>query len=59
MDNYILNVVMVLVTMWIVRKFWNLFYEKRKISFWSIGAWVIFFYFRCFFMRDREMLICG
>ena len=32
-ENHILNFVMVIASVWIVNKFWQCFYEKKKTSF--------------------------
>ena len=37
----ILNIVMVITTMWIVNRFWGSFYEKKKRSIYILSAWVL------------------
>ena len=43
MSNYILNTAMVITTMWIVRRFWSIFYEKKKTSILIVmdNLWII------------------
>ena len=64
MDTYILNVAMVIATMWIVGRFWSIFFEKKKKSFWSVTIWIVFGLFQLFFhlqQRDTSiwMTICN
>lgn len=60
MSNYILNIAMVITTMWIVRRFWNIFYKKKKTSSWSVMIWVIFGLFQTYLhirQEDADMLM--
>ena len=45
MSNYILNTAMVITTMWVVRRFWSIFYEKKKTSIFNCNdmdnLWII------------------
>lgn len=42
----ILNIVMVIATIWIVKRFWGSFYEKKNSSILSISAWIAFCFFQ-------------
>ncbi|MFG6323696.1 MAG: GHKL domain-containing protein [Lachnospiraceae bacterium] len=60
MSNYILNIAMVITTMWIVRRFWNIFYKKKKTSSWSVMIWMIFGLFQTYLhirQEDADMLM--
>ena len=60
MSNYILNIAMVITTMWIVRRFWDIFYEKKKTSFWIVMIWIIFGLFQTYLhikQEDANMLM--
>lgn len=64
MDMYILNVTMVIATMWIVERFWRIYYEKKKNSFWAVMIWIAFGLYQLFFhLRHRNtniwMTICN
>lgn len=62
MSNYILNITMVITTMWIIKRFWNIFYEK--IFFWIVMIWIIFGLFQIYLHIKQEdanmlMTICN
>lgn len=44
----ILNITMVIVTMWIVKNFLEIFLEEKKKTIQSIGAWLLFFIFQVY-----------
>lgn len=46
LGTYILNIVMIITTVWVVKRFWSDFFEKKVKSFLSITAWVIFCIFQ-------------
>ena len=50
--NYILNIAMTIATVWIVKRFWESFFEKSKKSIWSIIMWIIFCVFQMFFQYN-------
>lgn len=54
MGNYILNAAMVIATVWIVKRFWKSFFEKKKTSFFSVIVWIIFCLFQMVFQLNRE-----
>lgn len=46
--NLILNGVMVVTTLWIIRRFLNTFFEKKQHSVWSILVWGLYGTFQVF-----------
>ena len=60
MSNYILNTAMVITTMWIVRRFWSIFYEKKKTSILIVMIWIIFGLFQVYLhikQKDANILM--
>ena len=55
----ILNIVMVITTMWIVNRFWGSFYEKKKRSIFSVGIWIVFFLYQLGFQSNRGNINIG
>lgn len=45
-ESYIFNFVMVIAAAWIVNRFWGSFFEKKKTSFLSIVAWILYCVFQ-------------
>lgn len=58
-SDLILNVVMVIVTLWIVNRFWSSFYAKKDNNALSITAWVILAAFLFYFESSRGNLRLG
>ena len=52
-ENHILNFVMVIASVWIVNKFWQCFYEKKKTSFLSIIVWIFYCTIQILFQYNR------
>lgn len=50
--NYILDIAMTIATVWIVKRFWESFFEKSKKSIWSTIMWIIFCVFQMFFQYN-------
>lgn len=57
--DFMLSVSMVCVTLWIVNRFWNAFFEKKKKSFLSIMIWISFTVFQLFFERNSGNIHIG
>ncbi len=53
MRDYILNIAMVIATVWIVKRFWGIFFEKKKNSLLSVIVWVIFCVFQMVFQLNQ------
>lgn len=51
-DNYLPNIVMAVPAMWIVRRFWGTFCEKKDRSVLSLLAWIFYFAFQVYFQID-------
>lgn len=50
--NYILDIAMTTATVWIVKRFWESFFEKNKKSIWSTIMWIAFCLFQMFFQYN-------
>ena len=50
--NYILNIAMTIATIWIVKRFWGSFFEKKKVSICSIVVWISFCIFQVSFQYN-------
>ncbi|MDE7322417.1 MAG: GHKL domain-containing protein [Lachnospiraceae bacterium] len=64
MGRVILNAVMVMATMWIVRRFWGSFFEKKKLSVRFAAAWTFFCIFQMYVQMNEGngnvwMTICN
>lgn len=46
MGDFILNLTIVIATLWIVQRFWGSFYEKKRKTVLSIITWISFFIFQ-------------
>lgn len=55
-ENYIPNIVMAVSSMWIVRRFWETFCAKKKRTFLSLLAWIMYFLFQVYFQIDTGNL---
>lgn len=55
-EIYIPNIVMAVSSMWIVRRFWGTFCEKKERTFLSFLAWVLYFLFQVYFQVDSGNL---
>lgn len=51
--NLILNSVMVITSIWIVYRFWQCFFEKKKTSLFSITIWIFYCIIQMFFQYNR------
>lgn len=51
-DNYLPNIVMAFPAMWIVRRFWGTFCEKKDRSVLSLLAWIFYFAFQVYSQID-------
>lgn len=46
LGSLVLSVTMVIVALWIVNKFLKIFFKKKKLNVWGIGAWILFAVFQ-------------
>lgn len=53
----VLNINMVITSVWIVERFWGTFFEKRKYSIFSLLTWLIFCSFQ--FFRNKGEIKTG
>lgn len=56
-ENHILNFVMVIASVWIVNKFWQCFYEKKKLHFYLLLYGFFIVLYKYFFSITEEILI--
>lgn len=52
MRDYVPHIAMAVASMWIVRRFWGTFCEKKKSTFFSVFAWGLYFFFQIYFQVD-------
>lgn len=45
-ENYILDMAMLIVTVWIVKRFWGSFFVKKSTSILSVVIWIVFCFFQ-------------
>lgn len=50
LENYLFNFVMAIASLWIVKRFWGSFFEKKRGSALSVLMWVLFFAFQIAFL---------
>lgn len=50
--EYIPNIVMAVSSLWIVRRFWGTFCEKKERTFLSVFPWIFYFIFQVYFHID-------
>lgn len=50
--DYVPHVAMAVASMWIVRRFWGTFCEKKKNTYLSVIAWGLYFIFQVYFQVD-------
>lgn len=53
LGNGVLSVVMVIASMWIVNRFWGIFFEKKKNSPLFLAVWSLFFIFQMLIQCNR------
>ena len=51
---YILNLAIIIDTLWIVKKYLNNFFEMKKMNILSITTWFLFFTFQVFIKFYRR-----
>ena len=51
--QFILNVCMAIATTWMVCKFWDVFFEKKRKSVFSVSMSIIYFIFQIFFEYNK------
>lgn len=52
MRDCVPHIAMAAASMWIVRKFWGTFFEKKENTFLSVSAWIFYFLFQVYFQVD-------
>lgn len=51
-ENYIFDIAMAIAAVWIVKRFWSIFFEKKKDTVLSIGILAIYFVLQILFQSD-------
>lgn len=57
LEDHVFNVAMTVVTMWIIRRFWGSFFEKKKRSVLSVSVWILFWFFQMGNLYSRDIHI--
>lgn len=48
----IYELTMAFTSLWIVRTFWGIFFEKKKATFWSVASMGMYFAFQALYLKD-------
>lgn len=53
LESSIINIVIAFTAVWIVNRYWGIFFEKKKISFMSVVIYISYFCFQLIFQCKR------
>ena len=48
-EDILLNISIVIATVWIVKRFWGSFFEEKQNSILSVSLWIVYCIFQFFF----------
>ena len=48
-EDILLNISIVIATVWIIKRFWGSFFEEKQNSILSVSLWIVYCIFEFFF----------
>ena len=60
-EDILLNISIVIATVWIVKRFWGSFFEEKQNSILSVSLWIVYCIFQFFFgyHNGRLQIFCN